>query len=72
MIVCICHNVTDSQIKTAIQQGLNSMPLLSENLSIGTSCGKCKSCTKEILRDCLPHGRQDSSYQPLHFHALAA
>ena len=72
MIVCICHNVSDSQIKTAIQQGLNSIPLLSENLSIGTSCGKCKSCIKEILYDCLPEDGQQSSFQPLHFQRLAA
>jgi len=28
------------------------MHLLRENLGIGTCCGKCKSCTKKILREC--------------------
>jgi len=27
------------------------MHLLRENLGIGTCCGKCKSCTKKILRE---------------------
>ena len=52
MIVCVCHNVSESEIKSAIKSGMNDMHSLRENLGIGTCCGKCKSCTKKILREC--------------------
>ncbi|PRC93620.1 (2Fe-2S)-binding protein [Solimicrobium silvestre] len=73
MIVCVCHNISESRIKTAIQQGINSMPLLRENLELGTCCGKCKSCTKKILRECMPHeDHKHGQHHPIHFHAMAA
>jgi|GEM_PF-156548 len=52
MIVCVCHNISESEIKAAVKGGLDDMHLLRENLGIGTCCGKCKSCTKKILREC--------------------
>ena len=51
MIVCVCHNISENEIQSAIEKGLDDMDSLRENLGIGTSCGKCKSCTKKILRD---------------------
>ncbi len=73
MIVCICHNISENQVKSAIRNGMDSMHLLRDNLAIGTDCGKCKSCTKKILRECQP--KEDNLHaqiHTLHFHALAA
>jgi len=73
MIVCVCHNISENQVKSAIRNGLDSMHLLRENLAIGTCCGKCKSCTKKILRECQPkEENQHARVHTLHFQALAA
>lgn len=52
MIVCVCHNISESEIRSAIHRGLDDMHALRDNLGIGSCCGKCKSCTKKILREC--------------------
>lgn len=53
MIVCVCNNISESRIRTAVSQGLGSMPALRESLGVGACCGKCHSFAKTILRDCL-------------------
>ncbi len=73
MIVCICHNVSENEIKSAIRNGIDSMPLLRDNLAIGTCCGKCKSCTKKILRE-YQEAEDDrrAQIQTLHFQPMPA
>lgn len=63
MIVCICHNVSEKKIRQAVDSGIRSMPELREKLSVGTCCGKCNSCAKTVLRECLEDGAREG--QPL-------
>jgi len=53
MFVCICNQVTDKQIRRAAQEGVCSIEGLSNELNVGTCCGKCKGCAKQVLRDAL-------------------
>lgn len=53
MIVCICNNVSDKAIRKAVDDGATSMPALRKQLAAGTCCGKCHSCAKTVLRECL-------------------
>lgn len=70
MIVCICNNVSDRNIRHAVDAGLSSMSELRTKLDIGTCCGKCHSCAKQVLRECLD---KTSQAQPMFgFGALAA
>jgi bacterioferritin-associated ferredoxin len=52
MIVCICNNVSDREIRRAVDLGLNTMTDLRRDLGVGTCCGKCHSCAKKILQEC--------------------
>jgi bacterioferritin-associated ferredoxin len=67
MIVCVCNNVSDRKIRQAVDAGLTSMSALRQELDVATCCGKCHSCAKEILRECLD-ARQP---QALVFQSLA-
>jgi bacterioferritin-associated ferredoxin len=49
MYVCLCRAVTDSQIKDAIDQGVNSYTALRNKLGVAQQCGKCACEVKEIL-----------------------
>lgn len=51
MYVCICNAVTDKQIKEAAEGGATSMKHLREQLNVGTCCGRCATCAKQILKD---------------------
>lgn len=53
MYVCICNEVTDKQIKHATSTGISSMKELRTSLSVGTSCGQCSDCAKNLLKECL-------------------
>lgn len=53
MIVCICNNVSDRKIRQAVRLGTTTMIELRTELNVGTCCGKCHSCAKQVLRECL-------------------
>ena len=53
MYVCICHSVTDRQIREAVEQGAASLEDLCQTLALGTTCGKCLGCAREVLADAL-------------------
>ena len=59
---------------TRISSGLHSMAELRKELGVGTCCGKCHSCAKQVLRECLNNIGQTRS--PVHsvvfHHALPA
>ncbi len=73
MIICICHNISENEIRSAIRNGINSMHALRENLAVGTCCGKCKSCTKKILREYQqPEETRHAQIHTLHFQSMPA
>mgnify|MGYP003394548946 CR=1 FL=1 len=62
MYVCVCKAVTDTQIKCAIDQGLNSRRELFKCLGVGGDCGKCNPQVKELLGN---HANKPSFSQSL-------
>ncbi len=70
MIVCVCFNVSERKIRQAVDSGMTTMPELRTELGVGTCCGKCHSCAKTVLRECLEEG--DREAQPLMFSTAIA
>jgi bacterioferritin-associated ferredoxin len=53
MYVCICKNITDGQIRKAIdEKGVSSMRGLRKELGACDQCGKCALEASQILREC--------------------
>jgi len=50
MYVCICKGITDSQIRTAVQQGAESVRDLYRDQSLGSQCGKCVSAARSVIQ----------------------
>ncbi len=67
MYVCICHGVTDKQIRAAAGNGANSLESLSAQLRVATCCGRCADCAREILQD-----EVDASALPANISTAAA
>jgi len=63
MYVCICHAVTDRQIRKAVDEGARTMRDLRQQLGVCSSCGKCGPCAKELLAERLPAACQSSVEQ---------
>ena len=51
MYVCLCHGVTDREIREAADNGVSSMRQLGKELGVGTQCGRCACTAREILRE---------------------
>lgn len=51
MYICICEQVTDTQIKNAIKEGATSVRDLKKELGIASQCGQCGQCAKALLKE---------------------
>jgi len=60
MYICICKQITDKQIKAAIDEGAQSLRDLRSELGITSECGQCGQCAKAILKEHTAHVRVQS------------
>ena len=49
MIVCICRRVSDRDIAHAAKGGCASFDELQFELGVGTGCGACGDCARDIF-----------------------
>ncbi|WP_394204350.1 bacterioferritin-associated ferredoxin [Shewanella waksmanii] len=49
MYVCLCHAVTDSQIKEAVSQGDMTLADVKKRLGVGSQCGKCTKMATQVI-----------------------
>ena len=49
MYVCICHDIKDSQIRTAMTQGIDTMQGLQCALNVASCCGCCEPMVQDLL-----------------------
>jgi bacterioferritin-associated ferredoxin len=63
MIVCVCNNVSDRDIRNAVRCGVTTVKGLRDELGVGACCGKCGPCAKKVLKDA--QITQESLFSPL-------
>lgn len=51
MIVCVCNNISDREIRQAVDLGLSSMDELKRDLGVATCCGQCADCALQVLTE---------------------
>ena len=51
MIVCVCNNISDREIRQAAELGISSIAELRKELGVGTMCGTCVSYAREVLHE---------------------
>ena len=49
MIICLCHRVSDRDIRTAVQSGTLSFDLLQDETGVSTGCGRCGGRSKKNI-----------------------
>jgi bacterioferritin-associated ferredoxin len=49
MIVCLCHRVSDRDIRREVAAGTHRFELLQDRTRVATSCGSCRDCAREIF-----------------------
>jgi bacterioferritin-associated ferredoxin len=64
MFVCICNQVSDKQIRSAVDEGIvSNYKSLTSELNVGTCCGKCKSCAKKVLSEIIQEDSYTNSFR---------
>jgi len=51
MYVCICRQITDSQIREVCREGASRMADIREKLGVASECGKCGRHAKNIVSE---------------------
>lgn len=49
MRICLCFDISKSELKKAIRDGHDSIDKLSEHIQVGSHCGGCVEHVEEIL-----------------------
>ncbi|MBB1316167.1 bacterioferritin-associated ferredoxin [Shewanella sp. SR43-4] len=50
MYVCLCHAITDTQIKAAVSLGDSSLADVKKRLGVADQCGKCARMATQIIQ----------------------
>jgi bacterioferritin-associated ferredoxin len=49
MYVCVCHAVTDRQIRECVDRGARSLFDVQCRLPVGGCCGSCQEAAKQVV-----------------------
>ena len=49
MYVCLCHGVTDRDIRQAADEGVREVHALTMRTGLGSGCGSCVSLAAQVL-----------------------
>ncbi len=52
MFVCICHAVSDHEIRASVALGAAGLEDVAHALGVGTSCGRCRDHAQQVIADC--------------------
>jgi bacterioferritin-associated ferredoxin len=53
MIVCLCHRVSDRDIRRAVADGTRNFEVLQDDTRVASACGACHDCAREVFDEAL-------------------
>ncbi len=59
MYVCVCHALTDKQVREAAQGGVKTAGQMFKRHGVRPVCGKCVGCMKEVMGAVPAGGQRD-------------
>lgn len=51
MIVCVCKNLSESDLRILIRDGFDSVRLLGQKCDLGRQCGRCVPYARGVIRE---------------------
>ncbi len=54
MIVCLCHSVSDREVREHVEHGCRTVGQVGRACGAGTDCGQCVNQLARMLRACAP------------------
>jgi bacterioferritin-associated ferredoxin len=65
MYVCVCNAVTDSDIRTAVADGVRNLRQLKRATGCSSTCGCCRQEVVDVLQQALAEKRDARSLLPV-------
>lgn len=53
MIVCLCHRVSDRDIRRAVAEGTHNFEVLQDETRVASACGACHDCARAVFDEAL-------------------
>jgi bacterioferritin-associated ferredoxin len=72
MYVCLCKGITDSQIRSAVADGLTNYRELRQTLGLSSQCGRCAVEARQIFREACPPSINTHTNTQLFYSAVSA
>lgn len=70
MIVCVCHRISDRDIRR-MAQGCESFDDLQMDSGVSTCCGRCEDCAREVFSQAKGVGGTVAAIHPPAPHATS-
>jgi len=51
MYICICNGITEREIRSAVENGADSLAALQRDLGVATQCGRCAQHARQIVKE---------------------
>jgi bacterioferritin-associated ferredoxin len=51
LYICICNAVTEKAVRECAANGACSLDELAFELGVGSGCGRCRDCARELLHE---------------------
>ena len=61
MYICICHGITDHQIRACVKDGARSLCDLRGQLGVATQCGCCEGSAMQVLHETLASAPRENA-----------
>ena len=49
MYICVCHAISDRQIREAVDRGAESLCEVQAYLPVASCCGRCEDSAREVI-----------------------
>lgn len=64
MIVCLCHRISDRDIRAAVDEGVRCFEQLQDETLTASSCGCCLECAQEVFEHALAQAADQPASGP--------
>jgi bacterioferritin-associated ferredoxin len=58
MYICVCHAISDRQIREAVDRGAESLYEVQASLPVAACCGRCEDSARELIESHVESARR--------------
>jgi len=64
MIVCLCHRISERDIRRAVAHGERDFESLQEDTGLARNCGCCHDCARDVFDEACTNATKPLTFVP--------